>query len=51
MNDINENELGFKIFVRNIDFEITVNEVINKFKKCGHILKWHFPRKDPSKIN
>ena len=42
---------GFELFVNNIDFETTANEVVNQFRKCGFISHWYFPRKDPKQVN
>lgn len=45
------NQKLHEVYVYNVDYEATANDVVNKFRECGPIVKWYFPRKDPSKMN
>ena len=42
---------GYEIYVYNIDFDVTANQVVNMFRHCGPILRWYFPRKDAGNMN
>ena len=42
---------GFEIYVYNIDFDVTANQVVNSFRHCGAILRWYFPRKEQQNMN
>lgn len=42
---------GYEIFISNVSFDSTANDVVNCFRHCGPILRWYFPRKDPNLKN
>jgi len=42
---------GYEIYVHNVSFDATANDVVNCFRHCGPLLKWYFPRKDSNKLN
>jgi RNA recognition motif-containing protein len=48
---MNPGVAGYEIYVYNIDFDVTANQVVNVFRGCGPIMRWYFPRKDPNKMN
>ena len=52
-NTNNENQQieGYEIYLQNINFQATANEVVALFRDCGQVIRWHFPRVDPSKPN
>jgi RNA recognition motif-containing protein len=41
----------YQVYVHNVDFEVTANAVIERFRHCGLILRWHFPRKEANRVN
>lgn len=45
----NNGDLIFEVYVHNVDFEVTANDVVNRFRGCGPIDHWKFPRKDATR--
>jgi RNA recognition motif-containing protein len=45
----NEGQEIFEVYIHNVDFEVTANDVVNQFRHCGPIDHWKFPRKDATR--